>query len=36
MEKRGTKCVEMTAADDKQHINALFTYTAAGQFYLFN
>jgi len=32
VEKRGTKRVEITAADDKQRITALFTCTATGQF----
>ena len=30
VEKRGTKRVEITAADDKQRITALFTCTATG------
>ena len=32
MEKRGTKRVEIAAADDKRQITALFTCTATGQF----
>ena len=32
MEKRGTKRVEIAAADDKRQITALFTCTAAGKF----
>ena len=34
MEKCGTKCVEIAAADDKRQITALFTCTATGQFLL--
>ena len=30
MEKRGTKCVDIAADDDKQQINALFTCKATG------
>jgi len=32
MEKRGTKCVEIAAINDKRQITALFTCTAAGSF----
>ena len=34
MEKRGTKHVEIAAANDKQQITALFICTATGQFLL--
>ena len=33
MEKRGTKHVKIAAIDDKRQITALFTCTAAGNFF---